>query len=859
MSSLVTDLHSSQNNMFQICRLAEMICVMVVVAHSYSGHNYFPTFYWDTGSSQWLYLFATSCDYCMQLLPPTINSFNSTLFGGSAEHLNNSISGINDLSCDENDADSLSFATRKCITNSQCQALQHFMFSLNSPATHTSIIHCTIGYSLNANEYYGEKSQNSNTNAYNDSTYELYLVTTLNMSINIVNNKNNSNINVTFLNTHYYEQSPSLFEDLDSSHVYANAPLLSSICYFAKFAILQKQQFDSIESIDRHYNYNYTLLDHNMMIVSFSNNIVDYSTFYWYMEPPYCDVNFINTTEAIPFKGALLVIIEDDVQLMCRWEPTVCLHKPLPDLINENNQVYKSAIVNAFSEFEIYYSGFNKNNHNNIKEMNIWSAYEIHYAFYKDNFYRRVSKIFDQDFHKKVIMKTGYHYWNIHRNLYNVFLWNLSDMNTLLCFVISCEILNVFLIYGFCINVYAYLKGMRTSTDKNKNNDNDNNSDSNNMNNIDSNNDVEIFGSTMGQLYLLIFFLWFPWFIIAYFLSAKIYYSFTGDYSDYQVEEGQGNLHQEILYFNRVYLRDYLVWTLFVFPSIIFVMRLLSVHDNSYDCIHCYTKYTKLKIDNSCKTNDDKKQIQSCKLKCVKYYCNCQYCIEKPLIWKFYLFFCAIIGPIVLVIVYNDQWTEEKGPGVYVWTLAVILFLIQVLPSLCMISKYCIIAWLYFVGILLADYYELWGQIGIIINFICVPLLFASNKKYKSVSFSILGMLIGLLDITTDLNLLYQWYFIEKYYIWAIIQSLFIIIGQIAASYFIGRKNDSIKSNSYLTQTHCNNNTNSHNDHITKTDRIFTLLGFGRVFLGVKSWTSRQYQLRRCIFFIFFFFCVNIR
>ena len=196
------------------------------------------------------------------------------------------------------------------------------------------------------------------------------------------------------------------------------------------------------------------------------------------------------------------------------------------------------------------------------------------------------------------------------------------------------------------------------------------------------------------------------------------------------------------------------------------------------------------------------------------------------------------------------------------------------MPSLCMMSKYCIVAWLYFAGIVVADNYEFWAQMGIIINFICVPLLFASNQDYKHVSFSILGMLIGLLDITTDLNLIYQWYLIDKYYIWATIETMFIFVGQVAAAYFIGRKNESIKSELYLTQIHSNGNndetnivaSNNGSDHdnpdsntneeingsgdednidvVTNTDRICTLLGFGRVFLGVKAWTSRLYQLR---------------
>ena len=147
---------------------------------------------------------------------------------------------------------------------------------------------------------------------------------------------------------------------------------------------------------------------------------------------------------------------------------------------------------------------------------------------------------------------------------------------------------------------------------------------------------------------------------------------------------------------------------------------------------------------------------------------------------------------------------------------------------------------------------------GIIINFISFPLLFASNKKYKHVSFSILGMLVGLLDITTDLNLIYQWYFVEYYYIWATIQVIFIFVGQIAASYFIGRDDDSIKSKLYLTRIRnstkkhntSNNSNNERNENgnevdvhnnVTTTDRIFTLLGFGRVFLGVKAWTNEQY------------------
>ena len=841
-----------------------------------AGRNYFPMFYWDTGSSEWVYLFATSCDYCIQFLPATIRMFNSTLFTDT--YVNNSISGIDELPCYENVTSSLSFASRKCEIDSECKALQHFMYSLDSTSNSSSIIHCTIGYSLSAHSYYYQHNY-INSTSFKDATYELYLAATLYRSITIADkNGNDTTINGTFLNTQYYEKSTDLHHKLGNSYVYQYAPWVRGICYYADFLIEQAQEFDSIDSIDRNYNYNYSLLKDHSMIVSYTNNTMDYSTFYWYMEPPYCELEIdSNTSKSIPFEDDIWKITGNDiVKIGCSFHATVCLHKPLPYLINNNDidlgidyknnnlnwdnynnllfSWYSSAEVDDFSEFKIYYSGFNKNNNSNVPDMmsmNVHSTYGLKYGFFEDKFYReRTNVAFDKPnyfFQRYVKMKTGYWYWYSFQYLYNIFLWNLSDMNTLLCFVISCQILNMFLIYGFGINVYAHWKQNGCNNATNANNDNSERNDANH-----TQSSFETFGSTMGQLYLLLFCLWFPWFIIAYFLTLRVYYTFTGDYSDLRAEEGEAPLFNQIIWVFRWRLRDYVSWTLFIIPSIIFILRLMSVDENSYDCIHCYTK---LKIiQNSSSTTSDK---QSFKLKCVKFCCDCQYCIKKPWIWKFYLFFCAIIGPTAFWIAYQDQWRSYRGPGIYVWTLGFVLFLIQTLPSLCMTSKYCIVACVYFFGIFLAERFEFWAQMGIIINFICLPLLFAGNEKFKHISFSILGMLIGLLDITTDLNLIYQWYFVDYYHIWATIQAIFIFIGQITASYFIGRDDGSIKSTLYLTRIRSKSSSDSNNNpgndgnengddvnvnnNVTVTDRIFTLLGFGRVFLGVKAWTSDLY------------------
>ena len=118
----------------------------------------------------------------------------------------------------------------------------------------SSIIHCTIGYLLSANDYYyyRDNYHNYNSNSSNgygtDSTYELYLAATLSKNITIVDkNWNDSSItNATFLNTQYYEKSPSLFYKLGDSYVYHNAPWLKDICYFANVLIVQSQKFDSI-------------------------------------------------------------------------------------------------------------------------------------------------------------------------------------------------------------------------------------------------------------------------------------------------------------------------------------------------------------------------------------------------------------------------------------------------------------------------------------------------------------------------------------------------------------------------------------------------------------------------------------
>ena len=641
-----------------ICIFAEIICELLIV--SLADANYFPTFYWDTGSSEWLYLFATSCNYCIQLLPTTIESFDSTLFMDiDGVRLNNSISNIDELQCYENDTYSLSFASRKCRLDSKCESYQYFMYSLNSHANSASnIIHCTIGYSLSANNYYRRQAQNLSSSAYYNSTYGLYLVTTLNMTINIIDDINDTNTgqdhdDIRFLNTYYYESSTNLFDDKDSSYVYEHAPLLRDVCYFAQFRTSEFQQFDSIDSINPdYYDYDYWLLAANSMIISYSNNydVDDYSTFYWYTEPPYCDLSILNTTQDIPFQDRFLYIDEKKIRIHCDWMVTVCLHKPLPYFINSNTSYtssrsdllsswYESAIVDDLTEFDIYYSGFNKNNYNNYnnieEDMNIWSEYELSYGFYRGKFYKEVKgKRFDNDkkFEKYIKMKSGVYYWNTYHYRFNIFLWNLSDMNTLLCFVISFQILNASLIYGFCTNVCMYLKYTRMYTDDNNNNSDNNNSNDNNDNNDGNNNNnnnnenVEKFGSTMGQLYLLLFCLWFPWFIIAYLISVRSYDSVVGNYSgDHEVEAGNATLFDEMLYFNRFYLRDYVGWTVFVFPSIIFILRLISVKKKRYDCIHYYTKL-KDDYENSNNSTANKKSF---KLQCVKFCCDCQYCVEK--------------------------------------------------------------------------------------------------------------------------------------------------------------------------------------------------------------------------------------
>ena len=180
------------------------------------------------------------------------------------------------------------------------------------------------------------------------------------------------------------------------------------------------------------------------MIISYTNNTVDYSTFYWYMEPPYCELNIDkNTSKSIPFEEEILTTYEEDkdhVRMECGLLATVCLHKPLPHLKNDNVNInlgiesidnnnninwhnynnlltswYYSAVVDDFSEFKIYYSGFNKNNINynssRMQDMNIYSDYGANYGFNDGKFYRDFVVLFDISnyyFQKYIKMKAGY-------------------------------------------------------------------------------------------------------------------------------------------------------------------------------------------------------------------------------------------------------------------------------------------------------------------------------------------------------------------------------------------------------------------------------------------------------------------
>ena len=109
--------------------------------------------------------------------------------------------------------------------------------------------------------------------------------------------------------------------------------------------------------------------------------------------------------------------------------------------------------------------------------------------------------------------------------------------------------------------------------------------------------------------------------------------------------------------------------------------------------------------------------------------------------------------------------------------------------------------------------------------------LFWVIKPLKRFTISIISIYLVTLDVLTDILVIFYWIF-RGDYIWAIIQIMFILIGQIfgAFSSYIVHEDKEISSVS-----------------LTRVDKIMSFLGFGRAWFSIKSWsdTSKQQKYRK--------------
>ena len=157
------------------------------------------------------------------------------------------------------------------------------------------------------------------------------------------------------------------------------------------------------------------------------------------------------------------------------------------------------------------------------------------------------------------------------------------------------------------------------------------------------------------------------------------------------------------------------------------------------------------------------------------------------------------------------------------------------------ISKYFIIGWYFILTIWYMEYVEdvlydaRYTPLMIIGAFIIVLVFFydSKNNSFKIV-FVIIGIFLQLMDVTTDWNLIYQWYN-NGHQIWAVIQIMVMLLAQIISALKMGNVDNILAdyNNRKNSTISAGNGIRSNNEHYTKVkfnkcDKIMTSIGFGK-------------------------------
>ena len=211
----------------------------------------------------------------------------------------------------------------------------------------------------------------------------------------------------------------------------------------------------------------------------------------------------------------------------------------------------------------------------------------------------------------------------------------------------------------------------------------------------------------------------------------------------------------------------------------------------------------------------------------------------------------------------TDRYQRYEDGQEYASYVLYVVFLVYGIRGLsmmfgfCGVSKYIVIGW-YSVGSIL--YMSNGGDA--LYNGAYVPLLnigalvsvlvFFRDSKNKSskIVFVIISMFLQLMDVTTDWNLIYQWYN-NGYHSWAIIQIMIILFAQIISTSKMGnvdniladynnRKNSNANARNGNVKTAYINNEHYGNVEFGKCDRIMTSIGFGRSWVAAKLIQERE-------------------
>ena len=183
----------------------------------------------------------------------------------------------------------------------------------------------------------------------------------------------------------------------------------------------------------------------------------------------------------------------------------------------------------------------------------------------------------------------------------------------------------------------------------------------------------------------------------------------------------------------------------------------------------------------------------------------------------------------------DSEWRDSMRSFIYVagFVAGICLFLWILRPlSLmfgCIVSKYSLVS--IYLGIVIPITYDTavldeGYTTGVIaLSFfpfilggfaICILLLLSSFEDFNKFTLITFAILLQFLDITTDINLIFEWIYNENNIFWATMQAIIILISQIVASMKMGNFDNIEQMDNY---------TLSMKKGISKFDRFMTLIG----------------------------------